>query len=340
MPRNTTCSEPLLDNPSDMALITLEDFRDIYLKGMQRGMPFLLSKLSFSGKKRTKSSFNETNIRIDTWSMIPEVRKRWNRMITGDENMTYEAYLSEKLIPAGQNIRMLSVGCGVCSHEIRLAQLNPHWTITCIDFSEQLIQEASQIASKEGLDNMRFVVEDIHTYPLSENGFDLVFFNGSLHHFKNMEVFLQRFQQALSPGGWMVINEYVGANRMQYPKHQIEAINQGLALVDKPYRKMFCSNLYKNKYYGSGRLRMIASDPSECVESANILPSIHKLFSVKEEKGYGGNILMPLLKDLSHHFLECDEQREQLLHRLFDFEDQYLQTHPSDFLFGIYKKTN
>lgn len=321
-----------------MALVTLEDFRDIYLKGVQRGMPFLLSKLSLSGKRRTKSSFNETDIRIDSWSMIPAVRRRFNLLITGDENMTYEEYLSGKLIPSGQKIRMLSVGSGVCSHEIRLATLNPHWDITCVDFSEQLIEEASRIATEKGLENMRFVVADILTYPLAENSFDLVFFNESLHHFKNMEGFLQRIHQVLIPSGWLVINEYVGANRMLYPKHQIEAINQGLDLIDKPYRQMFCSNLYKNKYYGSGRLRMIISDPSECVESEHILPSIHAIFSIKEEKSYGGNILMPLLKDLSHHFLELDGQKQLVLQQLFDFEDHYLQSYPSDFVFGVYEK--
>lgn len=321
-----------------MAFITLEDFRDVYLKSVQRGLPFLLSKLSPSGKSRTKSSFNETDIRIDTWSMIPMVRKRCNRLISGDEDVTYESYLSERIIPAGQKIRMLSIGSGVCSHEIRLAKLNPHWDITCIDFSDQLIQEAVGIASKEGLENMHFMVEDILTYPLPENGYDLVFFNESLHHFKNMEAFLQKIHHTLTPSGWLVMNEYVGANRMLYPKHQIAAINQGLSLIDKPYRKMFCSNLFKNKYYGSGWLRMIVSDPSECVESEQILPTVHKLFSVKVEKGYGGNILMPLLKDLSHHFLECDQERMQLLQRLFDFEDQYLQQYPSDFLFGVYNK--
>lgn len=271
-----------------MAFITIEDFRDIYLKSVQRGLPFLLSKLSPSGKSRTKSSFNETDIRIDTWSMIPLVQKRWNRMITGDETMTYETYLSKKLIPEEQKIRMLSIGSGVCSHEIKLAQLNSHWDITCIDFSEQLIQEAAKTASENGLVNMHFLAEDILAHPLPENGYDLVFFHGSLHHFKNMESFLQKIHRTLSPSGWLVINEYVGANRLQYPKYQIEAINQGLSLIEKQYRKMFCSNLYKNRYYGSGRLRMIVSDPSECVESANILPSIHKFFSIKEEKGYGG----------------------------------------------------
>ena len=321
-----------------MALITIEDFRDIYLKCAQRGLPFLLSKLSPSGKSRTKSSFNETDIRMDTWSMVPMVRKRCNYLITGDEEMTYETYLSEKIIPSGQRVRMLSIGSGVCSHEIRLAKLNPHWDVTCLDFSERLIQEAIQTASEEGLCNMHFVVEDIHAYPLPDNGYDLVFFNESLHHFKNMEAFLRKIHHTIKPSGWLVMNEYVGANRMLYPKHQVEAINQGLFLIEKQYRKMFCSNLYKNKYYGSGRLRMIVSDPSECVESEQILPSVHKLFSVNVEKGYGGNILMPLLKDLSHHFVDCDEDRVQLLQRLFDFEDQYLQTYPSDFLFGVYNK--
>lgn len=322
-----------------MRIVSIEDFRDIYIKACQRGIPFLLSKLSLSSDQRTKSSFNQTDIPVAYWSQIPLVRKRWNVMITGDEEMEFEEYTSRRLSLTQPGVKMLSVGSGVCSHELRFAALNPNWEITCIDFSEKLLQEAAQNARENGLSNIRFVAENIYRYELPDNAYDIVFFNASLHHFKNMGTFLERMRKTLKPSGYLVINEFVGANRMLYDKTQMAAINEGLQRLDKSYRTIYRTSLTKNRYYGSGLLRMLISDPSECVESERILPEIHRLFTTVEEKGYGGNILMPLLKDLSHHFMSCGPREEETLRGLFALEDEYLQHHTSDYLFGIYTKS-
>ncbi len=80
------------------------------------------------------------------------------------------------------------------------------------------------------------------------------------------------------------------------------------------------------------------ADPSECVDSANILPAIHSNFHTVIEKPYGGNILMSVLKDISHHFISLDAEKNDILDKLFSFEDEYLKSNSSDFIFGIYQK--
>ncbi|MFY8004697.1 MAG: class I SAM-dependent methyltransferase, partial [Chitinophagaceae bacterium] len=281
-----------------MRLLTLEDIRDVYLKWMQRGGKFLLSKLTLSSAERTKSSFNESNIQSANYWIIPAVRKRWNKLITDDENLGYEAYVSNKFLKnrAGN---MLSIGSGSCTKELSFARLNPHWEITCIDFSDKLLKVGEKIAAAEKLTNIFFIAEDIHQYHLPSSFFDVVLFNSSLHHFHQIDKIIQKINNALLPKGKLIINEYVGPNRLQYSYHQLKAINNCLQLIDKPLRKMFLSSIYKNKYYGSGLLRMIISDPSECVKSEDILLVIHHYFTIVEEKAVGGNLLMPVLKDIA-----------------------------------------
>ena len=109
-----------------MRLITLEDFRDLYLKVIQRGFAFILTKLSFNDTIRTKSSFNDINIQSSNWWIIPDIRMRWNKMISGDPDVTYEEFISKEIYKNSTSIKMLSLGSGVCSHELRLAELNPH----------------------------------------------------------------------------------------------------------------------------------------------------------------------------------------------------------------------
>lgn len=320
-----------------MRIITVEDIRDIYLKGIQGGSKFILSKFNFSGKKRTKSSFNETEKMGSNWWIIPSVKKRWNFLITGDEDLEYEPYISSKYFE-NQPIKMLSIGSGVCSHELEFARLNPNCQITCIDFSEKLLQLAEKKSMDENLKNINFLAKDIRTYQLPKNHYDVVLFHSSLHHFDNIKDFLERIKNTLSVGGKLIIHEYVGPNRIQYGKQQLKAINECLKLIDRPFRKMFRTNIYKDKYFGSGFLRMYMSDPSECVDSERIIPDIHSKFNVIEEKNFGGNILMPVLKDISHHFVELDDRKKEILQNIFDFEDNYLKNHKSDFVFGVYEK--
>ncbi len=324
-----------------MRLITLEDVRDLYLKILQRGVFFSLSKFSFNKVKRTKNAFNAVNIDSSNWWIIPEVKQRWNELITGSKNVTYEEYISNNYFKDYKSLKMVSIGSGICSHELKLAELNPHWEIICVDFSNNLLDKAEQIAKEKQLKNIQFLSKNIHEFEFPDNYFDIVFFHASLHHFKLLDEFIKnKVVDKLNSDGHLIINEYVGVNRLQYNKEQRDAINNCLSLIPKTHRQLYKSKMVKNKYYGSGLLRMIIADPSECIESENIVPVINKYFDKVFEKSFGGNLLMPVLKDISHHFVDSDFEKENqlILSRVFDFEDKYLLKHNSDFIFGIYKK--
>ena len=317
-----------------MKLITLEDFRDIYIKLYQRGFSFLSSKFSFQKTNRTKSAFNTSTLQTSNWWIIPEVRKRWNLLITGNPNQTYEEFVSAFFRNSG-NKKLVSLGSGICSHEIRLAELNPNWEIHCYDFAEELLKKAKDVSDKKGLKNIFYHTENILQYQFSKQRFDIVFFHQSLHHFDKIPDFIdQVIKKILEEKGYLIINEYVGKNRLQFPKNQIKSINKALQLIPKNDRKIYKTNLYKNQFYGSGFIRMYIADPSECVDSENILPAIYQDFEIIIEKPFGGNLLMNVLKDISHHFVNGEKE---ILDSIFELEDEYLKTNASDFVFGIYQ---
>jgi ubiquinone/menaquinone biosynthesis C-methylase UbiE len=233
---------------------------------------------------------------------------------------------------------MLSLGSGNCSSELIFATHNNFEEILCTDIAEKSLNLAKNISKEKKLNNIKFEVHDINRFMFPENSYDIVYFKASLHHFKNVEDLLgKHIKNVLKKDGLLIIDEFVGPNRFQFPKYQIKAINQAIQLIPKKYRKRYKLNLYRNKVYGSGLIRMIIADPSECIDSENILPSIHKHYNTIYESEYGGNILMTALKDISHHFIEMDDEKEKILDELFLFEDNYLKTHPSDFMFGVYQ---
>ena len=319
-------------------LITRGDFIDVWSKLNQRGKGFLLSKLNPSKVNRTKSAFNKSAASSSNWWIIPAVRKRWNQLITGKDDLEYEDYLMDKFFSESKDIKLLSIGSGVSSHEIKLAKHTQICKVVCSDLVQSLLDKASINAKKQGLDNMHFVCGDINNTISTKEQFDIVFFHASLHHFYDIDAFIKETViPRLKPNGYIIINEYVGVNRLQFPKAQINAINEALSLIPTSLRRRYKTSSTKKKFYRSGLIRMILADPSECVDSDKILPVLHKYCNVIEEKPYGGNILMNVLKDISHNFIDENPEIEQTLQKLFKFENQYLEDNQSDFLFGVYQ---
>ena len=322
-----------------MKLLTIDDFIDILTKVKQRGSNYLFSKLTLSRMSRTKASFNQQKIIHSNWWLVPKVRKRWNSLITGNENQTYEEYMMTKVFKNETKLKLLSIGSGVCSHELKLAEYENFEEILCVDLAQNRLNEAKKVALIKGLNNIHFLCANFLKHNFKKKYYDIVFFHQSLHHFNNVETLITtKILDFLKHNGKVVINEYVGANRLQFPKNQIKSINKGLKIIPKKYRTRFKTGQVKNNFYGSGIIRMILADPSECIDSANILPCLHKYFYPLIEKNYGGNILMNVLKDISHHFIKTDEEKEKILDELFQLEDNYLKSNKSDFVFGVFQK--
>lgn len=324
-----------------MRLVTLDDFIDTYFKIIQRGSKFILSKFTLNKESRTKSAFDNTSFISSYFWNIPKVQKRWNKIVSGDENKNYINCITEDILKDKKDLRLLSIGSGISNREIELAENSTIFKeIVCIDIAENLLKIASDNANKKGLKNMKFITQNIYDFEFKKDEFDIVFFKSSLHHFSNIEAFLSgKIKYVLKPSGLLIINEFTGATRHQFAKKQINAINEVILTIPKKYRTRFKSKFHKNKYRGVGVLRMIIADPSECVDSESIMPSIYKNYKIVLEKPYGGNLLMSALRDISHHFYTLNEEKEKILEKIFLLEDKYLEKNQSDFIFGIYRNT-
>lgn len=321
-----------------MRLFTPDDFKELYYKIRQRGAGFVASKFNFYGFNRTKSAFNTGGSQTVNWWDVPEVRKRWNFLISGDKNKCYEDVLLQHFLNK-EDMTMLSLGSGDCAHELYLAKNGNFKQITCIDIADKLLKEACSKSNSLGLKNMEFIRSSVYDITYTDNAYDVIFFNASLHHFKNLESFIgATLKKTLRQNGYIVINEYVGPNRLQFPAHQISAANKALQRIPKKYRKIYKTRLFKNRIYGPGYLRMYIADPSECIASSAIKPLLNQEYKKCIEKPYGGNLLQLVLKDIAHHFFDLNEEKKNILHTLFHNEDNYLKTHESDYLFAVYQK--
>ncbi len=321
-------------------LITKEDFIDVYTKLNQRGLGFIASKFSFKKESRISSAFNTFRLENTNWWDVPAVQKRWNKMISGNENTDFRDYFINHHLKDKKDLKVLSLGSGTCLHEIYYAGFhNTFSEILCVDLGANNLKQAQEIAQEKQLTNIHFKCENIYKTTFKDNYYDLVVFHASLHHFSELdELFKNKILPALKDNGCLFINEYVGANRFQFPKKQIQAINNALSIIPKKYKVRGATNLIKNKFYGNGLLRVYIADPSESVSSADILSTVYKYFNVIEERSFGGNILMSVFKDIAYHFVEINPEKQTVLNTLFKIEDDYLKENKSDFLIGFYQK--
>jgi SAM-dependent methyltransferase len=322
-----------------MPLITSDDLLETLAKLRQRGLPFLLSKLRLSGLARTRSAFDDPALRAANWWQVPAVRRRWNLRMTGSPTLAYEPYVAAKYLAGRTGLRLLSLGSGAASHELAFARLPQFAEVHCIDIAARLLAQATATAKREGLSNFRTEVTDVNALAIPPASYDVVLFHSALHHFNDVDGIVARVRQALRPDGLLVLNDYVGPARLQWTAAQLAETNRILREVLPPrFRVRYLSRQLKTSVSGPGLWRMRLADPSEAAESDRIVPALRRHFQPLEEAALGGNLLTLVLKDIAHHFMdENDALTQELLAELFGLEDAFLEKHPSDLLFGVYR---
>ena len=298
-----------------------------------------MSKFHLSNKGRTLSKWNTISSSSDFW-IIPEIRCRWNEKCTGNPNIEYEDYVVSKYFSKSKGLKMLSVGCGTGARERKFAKYPNFNLIEGVDMAEKQIDEARNHASDLKLNNIKYIVGDFTTHIFEHSTYDVILFNSSLHHFKDIHNILQtKVLPLLKDGGYLLIFEYVGPKRLQWTKQQLEFANKLLTDLPLKYKIRFNSKSIKRRIYRPGLFRMLLVDPSEAVDSDSIIPSIHNHFKIIEERKIGWDISHLLFKDIAHNFLNNDKETQKLLSYLFDKEDEYLSmTGGSDAVFGVYQK--
>ncbi len=320
--------------------VNIHDFFDVLRKSKK-----VFSKMSAlfmkSDKDRVKDNWSATEYPPNNWWDVPEVLERWNKLMTGDSEIDYYKYINGKYFLNRNNLVGISVGCGTGHRELKWARTGKFKLIDAFDLAKERIDFANKKAIEEGYSKIiKYQVGDINEIQIPKSYYDVVFIEQSLHHFSPLMDILKKIETYLKPDGLLVINEFVGPNRLQWPQKQIDAINGILSILPKEYKVLWKSDKIKLNIFKPSKLRMIITDPSEAIESSNIRRFLDEVFTPVEIKEYGGNILHMLLNGIAHNFLNYDSNSKKWLDLFFRMEDLLLADKEleSDFILGIYKK--
>ena len=291
---------------------------------------------------RTDCSASEKN-----FYCFPPIRVRSCKSVFGEadsrpdwcEYWTVEKYLKDRM-PFSE---ALSLCCGFGEVERFMERFKVATSITGLDISPGAIEEAKKRAADEGLTTIEYRVCDINKEELPRGKYDLVWANGALHHLRDLERVVERIHDSIKPGGMLVSNEYVGPRYQQVGERQQEIINAVVHLLPAMFREeppASRSRKLRQRLFSADKQShlgqvwrptplsyFVDTDPSECVRSDLIIPTLRKVFSRVEVKQFGGSILFYALGANFYDRFDMENKHHRMfLEMLFNIEDTMIET--------------
>lgn len=158
----------------------------------------------------TAHNFYDGQMLGTTWTGRFMQRHVWR--MSREDALEYEA-MSFEMIPADFAGRLLEVPVGTGVLSMPVFKTLPEADITCLDYSENMMQTARERAEEMGVQNVRFLQGDVGSLPFPDESFDAVVSLNGFHAFPDKEAAYRETFRVLKPGGIFTGCFYVeGAN--------------------------------------------------------------------------------------------------------------------------------
>lgn len=252
--------------------------------------------------------------------------------VSGSPKVNWLFGLVERLgIP--RTARWVSLGCGSAGLEIVAAKSGLFGSLRAYDGSPVSLNLARGAAAKEGVTNIEFDSADLNRLRLKAHSCDVVLMNMSLHHVKEIRFLLEQIDSALTAGGYLLVNEFIGPRQFQFTDLQLSLVRELLAAIPDNWKRDSATGAVKTEYIRMPVEHWNVADPSEAIRSDRIIEEIQRRFDVIERKDYGGTILNLLLEHVIHNFDSCNEKDVSVIRLLGTIEDLLIRNAviPSDF---------
>lgn len=261
----------------------------------------------------------------------PPIAAYRNQVITGDSGTTWPEYLKARF---GRFERALSIGVGTGWIEESLIKQGLVSSIELGDLSQAAVEHAAhRLHAVDTTVKVSVNVYDVNFIHLEPERYDLILCHSILHHTINLEHLLVQLNLALKARGVLVVDEFIGPSRWQWP-------GQTCAIV----------NAIMNGLTGGQRLRplapselavMIMSSPFESIRSSELAALLGHQFqdAVVLERRFMG-FLYPAILTLDFSNWDHPGLRE-IVEKCIELDIVFTRTGllPPCFIFGVYHKS-
>lgn len=307
---------------------------EVVYKSTQEALPNGTRTVDFdrdklAGAHWSKEYTNLENLRTRWWQSEYIVRAI-NKRVCGENIQGLSAGLYRLIkrqfantLPAGRGI---SVGAGFGEKEMDAIEAGLATCFDLFEVSETAVQRGRALAKERGLEQqISFHLADAFNLVSGAALYDMVFWNNALHHMPDAREAVAWSHRVLKPGGLFVMDDYAGATRMQFPEAMLQ--------ISTEFRSTLPEQYLKNPYDPTKMMAvncvppdeddLFAMDPSECADSANIIPAIRDIFPQAQIILTGGGVYHLGLSDILHNIHE--ETDRPILDRAMEFDERCLK---------------
>ncbi len=237
----------------------------------------------------------------EIWLSHPLVRAEANRLVTGDPTLWPTQWLKTQVSGLTDGV---SIGCGTGALERDVVSQGIVSRMTGIDSVPQPIEAAMRLADEAGIgDRISYVQADaVQWLKARPWSFDAVFFHASLHHFARPVEVLATVRNALRPGGWLYLDEYIGPARDEWTRLRLALPNLAYRLLPFGVRRPWLV-----------RAPINCEDPSEAIASSSIVSAVRQNFDDVRIRPYGGNLLSVVYPNLHRTAARFDKAVSRLI---------------------------
>jgi len=230
----------------------------------------------------------------------------------------------------------LSIGCGTAEDEILLLEQGVLERLILCDISNEQLDRAEAFAKERGIDPNRLLrVNHIDLGAPYQEQLDLIYWRQSLHHMFDTRSTLTWCANNLTREGAIFCNDACPPNYMQWDKKVLDWVELYRSSLPTSYlRSPFTHGEYlpcRPTPPGIDYWKSI--DPTECADSANIIPAIRDLAPGAHIAFLGGCIYGLALEDIISNFSSDSESDKALLANAMIL-DQYMANSGMNFYFA------
>jgi ubiquinone/menaquinone biosynthesis C-methylase UbiE len=202
-------------------------------------------------------------------SKLVPARRRWvphprqYLMESADEAVRLEAKTDPQrvrqrleLVGVRPGMRALDAGAGTGAVARVMAEMvRPGGEVIALDFSLDRTRSGSRIARQSGVQNLRFIVDDLYSPALRPQSFDFVWCEFIFEYLAEPDLALSRLAELVRHGGKLVVGDLDGNGMLHYP---ISAELEGtLNTLRKALQGLFDPNAGRKLYHRFCKLGLV-----------------------------------------------------------------------------------